>query len=528
VRDQAAVKEVAAAVELLERGQVDSEVFPSIPVVDVDPVSALASDMAMISKAFPERDAVSTGYRLAELDIDKRLDGSVAINDAKRVIPKPRWIRRPKVDLGVEGVRVPSQAALMGSLCKRNVGVPNNRGVVNLDVAPVHVVQRVIDTCYRADWEQVVQKHLNTGLWEANDEDLDRFLSNVDEVKARKMLDEFFLEGCVNLDRWLLMIKGKVKASRGGDTDATVDHPQTIMYLENSSTNALYSAMMRRFKICVDECLRPEVKLNAQESSEAHEAWYNSLESTRRSLMRTYCYSVDIKCYDRSQEHPALRAELEFYRRHGLSAERLKLWETMHGTKKAVSMMYGIVLTMILGGFSGNWKTLFRNGVINLMALVVSTGVTRKDVVTLDIKGDDADVEFSRPVAVETSVERMSLTFNFSAKFYTSDVRYMCKEFRLRKFGKWFFVADPWARAQSACTPVVMNGAADTLEERWISLGADLRHYDNGLLVDMVAEAAAQYYGLPVVPYGMARALSRFASDKAAFVNFFLSPERID
>jgi len=162
------------------------------------------------------------------------------------------------------------------------------------------------------------------------------------------------------------------------------------------------------------------------------------------------------------------------------------------------------------------------------MALVVSTGVVRKDVVTLDIKGDDADVEFSRAVAVQSSVERMSLTFNFSAKFYTSDVRYMCKEFRIRLFGRWFFLADPWARAQSACTPITVNGKDGSLDERWVSLGASLRHYQNGLLVDAVAEAAAQYYGLPIVPYGTARSLSKFAASKAAYVGFFLPPERID
>jgi len=274
--------------------------------------------------------------------------------------------------------------------------------------------------------------------------------------------------------------------------------------------------------------LRPEVTLNGQRSEEEHENWYNSLESVRRSFPKTYSYAADIKCYDRSQEHVALRVDMEFYRRHGLGPERLRIWEETHGPKRAVAMMFGVVITMCLGGVSGLWKTLLRNGLINLAAVVLSTGVLRKDVVMLDVKGDDLDAEFSRPVQVETAVERMSLTFNLSAKFFTNDVRYMCKSFRIRKFGRWYFVADPWARVQSLCTPLWVGNQEDNLHERWISLRADLRHYDNGLLVDLVAEAAQQYYGLERPLYGMARGLAAIAVDRSAYFNFFEAATPVD
>jgi len=350
----------------------------------------------------------------------------------------------------------------------------------------------------------------------------------LDEKKVKNLLDEFFLEGNVDLHRWMLMAKGKIKASREPGADGKVDHSQTIMYLENSSTNAMYSAMTRRFKECLDECLRPEICLNGQRSDEEQEEWYNSLESVRQSHHRTYSYAADVKCYDRSQEHVALRVDLEFYRRHGLSPERLKIWEQTHGTKKALAMMFGVVLTMVLGGVSGLWKTLMRNGLVNLAAIIVCTGVTRRDVVMLDVKGDDSDSEFAKPVEVETAVERMSLTFNFSAKFFTNDVRYMCKSFRLKQNGRWYFVADPWARVQSLCTPLWIGNKEDNLHERWVSLCADLRHYDNGFLVDAVAEAAQQYYGLSRPLYGMARSLAAIRSDRNVYFNFFSPPEKID
>jgi len=341
------------------------------------------------------------------------------------------------------------------------------------------------------------------------------------------MLDEFFLEGHVDLDRWLLMAKGKVKPSRDGDSDVKADHPQTIMYLDNSSTNAMYSSITRRFKKCLDECLRPNISLNSQRSVEEHENWYNEQDAVRQSFPATVSYAADIKTYDRAQECVGLKCETRFYARMGLNKERLAIWEQTHGPKKAMSMLYGVVISMVWGGVSGLWKTLLRNGLINLMAVLMATNIDRNSIVMLDIKGDDMDAEFSRAVAVEAAVERMSLTFNLSAKFFTNDVRYMCKEFRLRINGRWCFVADPWARLQSALTPVWVGNRDDTLQEKWVSMGADLRGYDNGLKVDAVAEAAQQFYKLPIVPYGITRALAKFVSNRGSYFKFFSPMELV-
>jgi len=281
-------------------------------------------------------------------------------------------------------------------------------------------------------------------------------------------------------------------------------------------------------KKVVDEMLRPEISLNAQESDAEHEAWYNSQESRRRSFRRTYSYSADVKCYDRSQEHVALKLELEFYRRLGLSRERLEIWERTHGVKTAISMMYGVMISVVLSGVSGIFKTLFRNGLINLAALLWATQVKREEIVVLDIKGDDSDLETSILLKVETAVSRMALTLNLSSKFFTSDVRYMCKSFRIRKFGRWFFVPDPWARVQSVCTPLWIERHDDSLSERWVSLVDDLRHYDNSIILDEVAVAAAQYYGLKFIPNGMVLGLAALRASKDEYMRFFLPAELVN
>jgi len=499
-----------------------------IPVPDVDPESAIRADFINISGSLPDRDVASTGYRLAELDVSKNVEGSFSINDSKRLIPKGSMIRKPVVDVGVEGARVSSQITLVGAMFKRNIGVPPNRGSVDLAENSNLMVQRTIDVCFRSDWEEIVEKHLNTGMWEPNLEDLDTYVAGLDEKKVTKLLDEFFLEGVSNLDEWRLMAKGKVKAPSSFECGSKVDHPQTILYLESSSTNAMYSSMMKRVKLVFDECLRPEISLNAQESEEEHELWYNSLEAVRKSFVQTFSYSSDIHTYDRSQEHGTLIPEAAFWKRMGLTKYRYDKWIQEHGLKRASAMMFGVVAMLIGGGISGDFKTIFRNGIINLMAVVLSTDIRRDEVVMLDIKGDDMDAEFSRVVNVVRTVEYMSLSMNLSAKFFTNDVRYMCKQFRIKKGGYWYFVSDPVARVFSLLTPIRLGGKEDKMLERWKSLQADLRHYDNGLLVDEVALAAQKHYSIPIAPFGFARALSKVREDRGAFFRLFQAPSYID
>jgi len=297
------------------------------------------------------------------------------------------------------------------------------------------------------------------------------------------------------------------------------------LYLEDGSVNAAYSAMCKRFKKVLDELLRPNVQINSQMNVQDHEEWYNSLESDRRSRVSTNSYSIDARSFDRSQDNVGLKAELLFYQRMGLNEERLRIWSETHGAKKAVSLMFRLVLCMVLCGVSGIWKTLLRNGLVMAFATVYSTNVTRQALVCLDVKGDDVDMESDGPLHVDASTEMMCMAFNLSAKFFTSDVRYFCKYFRIRKWGRWYFVADPWARIQSICTPVVVGNEVDTLAQRWESIAPDLLHYDNGVLVDEVALAAQQYYGLRIAPYGIARSLARFAKDKNEYFAFFSSPE---
>jgi len=474
-------------------------------------------------------DASAIGYRIAETEVSNSTPGMYAISDFKRDVPKAMWVRDPKVLIGVEGNRVASQASLMAASYKRNIGIPANRGMVDLDMSPDVYVDKIIRACYRDDWMSVVDKHLDSGLWEANLADIDNFLANQDEKKMKKLMNSYFEEGQVDLTNWLLMAKNKIKAGRDVGGSHSVSHAQTILFQGDPGTNAMYSAMLRRFKEVTDECLRPEISLNTQRNSADHEAWYNTLEPIRKTHSKTFSYSVDIKTYDRSQDNVCLRFQAAWYKRHGLNPERLAIWEEMHGPKRAMSMMFSVIFIMTQGGVSGVFDTLYRNGIINLAAVVVSANLRREDIVMMDIKGDDFDGEFSRTLQVETTVNCMAKEFNLSAKFMTADVRYMCKDFRVRVNGVWYFVADPWSKVQSLCTPIRLTETDADLNERYVSFRDGLRHYDNGVLVDLVAEAAQLYYGTVKPLYGFARALAVFkAGNRHTYVDFFKPPRRVD
>jgi hypothetical protein len=530
--DKLAADQAAAVFELPMVQPVVRHFLPRLgvgacPVRPVDPVAAIRSDLVTLMKGLPGRDAVATGYRLAEVDIDKLTTGNMRINDSKRVIPAARYVRRPILDAGVEGNRVPSQASLIGAVFKRNVGVPANRVAVNLEVTPARAARAMVDACFIDDWREVLALELNSGLWEPTEMDIDDFVAGVDTHKIKDMVEEFFMPGQVRLDRWLLMAKGKVKPSREEGADLKVDHAQTIMYLESKCTNAMYSSVIRRVKKVLDACLRPNVVLNAQRSDEEHEAWSDSMEGERASHPMVVPYVSDIRCYDRSQDSPGLLAILELYKLLGLDRVTYDKWIQMHGPKRAMNMAFGIVLTLVLGGISGNWETLFRNGLYNMIAFVVSGQLSRRDIVTCDVKGDDMVAELSKLLDTAAASATMSDVFNLSAKLERSDQLYMCKQFRMKLCGKWYHVADPWPKVQSLCTPMWVGDHAVTLGTRWVSLVADLRHYDNGILVDAVATAAAQWYGVPDCFSGMATGLAAVREDRSSYFKFFSPPELV-
>lgn len=504
----------------------EGRVWAAVP--EVDPVMAIRGDLDEMVGGLPERDALQTGYALAETEEFKTTVGCMNINDAKRNLPKGRTVRRPKVDAGVEGLRVQSSAALAAAMFKRNIGIPDNLGAVDLDLTPDLHAQMFADVCFVDDWKERVNLHLENGMWEPDSNDIQDYIAGIDEFRVERMIKEFFQEGNVSLDAWHLMAKGKVKPSRETASESKVDHSQTILFLESMNTNGMYSSILRRVKKCVDDILQPGIRINAQWSPQESEDWYNSIEPVRKSCGTTYTYDVDSKAFDRSQGHPCLRAEMAVHRLLGLTEERYAMWEKTHGKKKAMNMAFGIMAIIVLTGISGLWSTLYRNGVVQTIAVIVSAKLRRGDIVTMQVTGDDVDLETRRPVKVETAVERMSLAFNLSSKFNTTVVRYFCKKFRIKIDGWWYEVADPWARAQSTCTPVILeSGASPSLVERWVSLRAELIHYDNGILLDAVAEATKVYYGLPIVPYGLTRGLAALVNSKSKFMSFFHPPEAI-
>lgn len=495
-----------------------------VPVPDIDPVSALTGFAAAINNGLPERTVVDTGYRLAEVEINKVTEGTIAINDQKRNIPGPRYVREPKVDLSVEGKRISSQASLIGALFKRNIGVPANRGFVDLDAAPEEHVALFIKTCFRDNWKEIVQKYLAEGLWQPVDRDIESFLGRVDETKVKSMLKEDFMTSEIDLTKWNLMAKGKVKARRETEALGNVDHAQTIMFLQNQSTNAYYSSQVRLFKKCFDECLRPNIRINSDDDDVAHEDWYNSLNPIRASVGRTHSYMVDTRCYDRSQEHVALKTELMLYKFMGLNEQTLAIWEQTHGSKKASCMMYGVFIRVVLGGISGIFKTLLRNGVLTAISIVFAAELTARNIITFDVKGDDVDLETRDPVDVEKAITRSGLAFNFSSKFMGTSIRYMCKQFRVFKFGRWHFLPDIWAKAQSLCTPVWLGNHEESLHDRWVSFSDSMRYAKDFELLTLAAEVTRSFYSLPTSICDVAYSLSSLARDERKYINFFKAP----
>lgn len=505
----------------------DREDVVPVPTLKVPVVPAIQEDYDKVMPGLSQHDAEVVPYLASESDCYRNIDVHMAVNDSKRDIASPRIVRRSRVRTAGSGARPRDQAGLISALFKRNAGVPPTRGYVDLDAFPSGAVSRVIDVCFVSGWERMLASELDNGLWQPTSVDIETYVPKLEHDKARRLLDEWFSLVDVDMTSWLLMVKGKVKPPVDRGAAGKVALPQTIMYNESSGMNAMFSSMLTRFHMLMERLLRPEIRMNSRDSAAEHEVWFNQHEARRASCRSIYRYEGDLFCYDRSQEHVGLTCEAEFYRRMGLSEETLAIWSRTHGVKKATSMMLGVVIWIAQQGLSGIFKTLFRNGFICLTAVVNSCRLTREDIITLDVKGDDFLLEMNRRVDTSVAVAGFALEFNLSTKFYGVDVAYFCSKYWVKVGNYWYWVADPVRRIESLSAAVVCDGKRDVLGEKWVSLREDLRHYDNGLVVEALASAVCERMGLSFMPQGIILGLAALAADKDEFMKFYGPEEKI-
>jgi len=501
---------------------------------DVIPVPALTGDALVVAqddydRIFPAAvaDDEEIKSRLAaEADLVRNVCFHGSVNESKRELPLPRVIRRCRAKTAGAAEVARCQFSTMTALFKRNAEVPNTRGFVDLDAEPARVVDRVIDVCFREDWKGLLNVELEEGLWTPCLGDLEEYVPKLETHKAEAILREFFMVADVDLRNWVIMTKARAKPPLDAGAASKVQQPQTIMYSESKSANAMYSAMCTRFFHALDSFLLPNVRFNHRQSPWEHEEWFNSLNPVRASCTSLHSYEGDIWNYDRSQEMFGFAVEFELYRRTGLNAAVLEKWKETHGEKRAVSAMYGILMYLVQQGLSGIYKTLLRNGVICLAAVVFSTDLQRGDLVSLSVTGDDCLLEMNRTLGVGMVVDGMALAFNLSVKFYGVDVMYFCSRYWVEVDGWWYWVKDPVKQFESSATAIIVGGGGATLVERHVALRDDLRHYDNALVCDALAKAVKGRMGLRFEPHGLIRGLAAWASSLCEMARAF-GPEEV-
>jgi len=447
----------------------------------------------------------------------------MSINDAKREIAQPKRVRRARGRAAAAGVLPRTQVGLLAALGKRNTDVPMNRAQVDFTLAPKEAIDAIQRVCYVDDWEQRLDAQLKSGLWQPNKEDLKVYVGKVETAKAEAMLKTFFSTADVDLHRWLLMVKGKSKPPLDPGANEKVPLPQTIMYNESKEYNAMYSSQLARFQDAVESFLRPNVRFNDRRSPADHEIWFNSLQPIRRTAKSVYRYQGDSYNFDRSQELASFCVELEFYRRHGLDEGTLELWKQTMGVKTAVSLMHGILMHIVLQGLSGIFKTLFRNGVVTWASVVDAANLSPDMLVSLDIKGDDYTIETIVPIDISRASEVLAWRYNFSAKLWGCEYLYFCSKYWLYVDGWWHWVTDPERKYESLCAAVAVDASGDApLSEKWVSLRDDLRHYNNGLVVEELATAvAATNTRRTRPPLALIGGLANLAENRDAFFAFY-------
>jgi len=388
------------------------------------------------------------------------------------------------------------------------------------------MVDKMIEVSYVDGWQNILARELTGGLWQSSEVDIAEYVPKVETSKMAKLMNSFFDASDEDLSKWLMMVKSVAKPPVDAAAHAKVQLPQTILYSEQSPVTAKYSAMHTRLYEVVRSMLRPNISFNNRDSPADHEVWFNSCQGLRDSCEEVIGVEGDITCYDRSQEHMMLLFELTWYRRHGLSRDTLHLWEQTHGVKRALSMMYGVVMYIVLQGVSGIFKTLFRNGLMCWGAVIYALDLRREDIISLDIVGDDFLAELSRRVCLERALDVYTLTCNFTVKLGRPEVLGICSREWIYVRGWWYFVVNPVKRIESVSRALVVNAPMDQLEEKWRSLVDDLRHYDDALVMEVLAEAVKKRYALVREPRAIIRALATMAYSRSKYFASF-GPEEV-
>jgi hypothetical protein len=361
-----------------------------------------------------------------------------------------------------------------------------------------------------------------------NSADIEEYVPKVDTGKAKKMLTEFFSTADVDLKLWLIMTKAKAKPPVDPGAAGKVALPQTILYNESSSTNAMFSAMLSRFHDVVDSLYVPGVKQNLRGSPDKMELWFNSHEPVRRSLSEVHRYEGDSYNYDSSLELMAAAVMLADYKAHGFDEGLLKKYEEIYGEKKAVSIMHGFVMWVTLQGVSGVFDTLWRNGRVTLAAVVRSASLTRDQIVTLAVTGDDFLLETRTRVDEGETVEGLALTYNFSAKFFGVEHMYFCSRYFVQVEGWWYWVADPLKKYESAVAAITRDvRVGERIKERHTALRDDLRHYDDYRVLEAVSHAVASRFGKEVLPLAIVQTLAAWADDFDRYAGQWLYEEKV-
>nr|QRW42083.1 MAG: RNA-dependent RNA polymerase [Culex pipiens-associated Tunisia virus] len=380
--------------------------------------------------------------------------------------------------------RLPSQMDSLIGLMKRNLGIPQLSGVVDIKYFVDNCVENFLSTYIDVDKLDIFNMYENDMLYpEVNS--VREWLSDQDNKNLGSIKEPFdIFDPSLDLFVYDLMNKQQIKPGLTTQTPYEYSAVQTIAS-QNKSLNMFWCPIFRNCKRRLRAVLKENFMIFADMSADD----FTKILSDRFPVRYLQSYKkleIDIGKYDKSQHRLLFEVECALYKKLGIPDELILKWREAHEFTTLKDRKNGVKAFVEYQRKSGDASTFFGNTVVLMVVLCTIFDLSDSFGV---FSGDDSILW------MKDIIDRNDLCaniFNLESKFYKFENSYFCSKFLIEVKDQWFLIPDPLKILTKLGRHNISNW--DHLEEYRISLCDLLSIYKRGEIYDALNVAFCERY----------------------------------
>lgn len=407
--------------------------------------------------------------------------------------------------------RLPSLMDSLIGLMKRNLGIPQISGLVDMEYFVDVCVQTFVDT-YVDDAKKDLFTSFENDLLTPDVNSMREWLKDQDNknLGCIKNYTNIF-DITLSLERYGLMNKQQIKPGLTVQTPYEYSAVQTIAS-QDKNLNMFWCPIFRNCKRRLRAVLKKNFMIYADMSSDD----FTKILSERFPpyLLKLYkLLEIDIGKYDKSQHRLLFEIECKIYRKLGIPDFLIEKWREAHEKTVLKDRKNGVKAYIEYQRKSGDASTFFGNTVVLMVVLCTIFDLTDCFGV---FSGDDSILWMKEIVDRNDLCAKL---FNLESKFFRYNNSHFCSKFMISVKNQWYLVPDPLKILTKLGRHNVTNW--EHLEEYRISLCDLLSVYRRGEIYDALDEAFGERYNIKFSIEPLCVSILELISDPCEFKKLF-------